>query len=240
MRDQFLDLVGHTYDLGCVDLIKVEGTDTNTVVDGIASDRSVIVHGEFKDAIPEFEGVFGLPSLSNLKTLLNLEVYREDAKLSVKSDAQKGPTSLLFENKDGDFKNEYRFMIKEVVEQQLKTAKFKGATWNLEIVPAAASILRLKYQAQANPEESTFQAKTVKGDLIFYFGDHSTSNGEFVFQHEVDGELKKKWHWPIAHIISILSLPGDKTYRISDQGATEIVVDSGLAVYTYILPAQTK
>jgi len=40
--------------------------------------------------------------------------------------------------------------------------------------------------------------------------------------------------------LSILSLPGDKKYRISDQGATEITVDSGLAVYQYLLPAQSK
>jgi hypothetical protein len=35
-------------------------------------------------------------------------------------------------------------------------------------------------------------------------------------------------------------LPGDKTVKISDQGATEITVDSGLATYTYILPAHAK
>jgi hypothetical protein len=41
-------------------------------------------------------------------------------------------------------------------------------------------------------------------------------------------------------VISILSLPGDKKFRISDQGAAEITVDSGLALYQYLLPAKTK
>jgi hypothetical protein len=41
-------------------------------------------------------------------------------------------------------------------------------------------------------------------------------------------------------VISILDLSGDKTFRISDDGAAQITVDSGLAVYNYILPAQTK
>jgi hypothetical protein len=37
-----------------------------------------------------------------------------------------------------------------------------------------------------------------------------------------------------------MDLPGEKTVRISDQGATEITVDSGLATYRYLLPAQAK
>jgi hypothetical protein len=41
-------------------------------------------------------------------------------------------------------------------------------------------------------------------------------------------------------VISILSLPGDKTFKISDEGAAMITVDSGIAEYNYILPAQTK
>ncbi len=240
MRDYLLDLVQHTYDLGCVDLIKVEGTDEKTEIHGVAADRSVVIRGEFKEPIAEFIGTFGLPSLSILKTLLNIDEYTEDAEITVKRDANKGPVAMNFSNKAGDFTNDYRFMVAEIVNEQLKTAKFKGASWDVTIEPMAAAIMRLKFQSMAHPEEDTFKAKTEDGDLVFHFGDHSTSNGQFVFQHDVDGELKKSWHWPIGHIINILHLPGDKVYRISDQGATEITVDSGLAVYTFILPAQTK
>ena len=92
----------------------------------------------------------------------------------------------------------------------------------------------------ANSTESTFIAKTEDGDLKFYFGDHSTHAGNFVFAPDVTGEVKRGWHWPIAHVINILSLDGDKTMKISDDGAMQIVVNSGLAEYTYILPAQSK
>jgi hypothetical protein len=40
--------------------------------------------------------------------------------------------------------------------------------------------------------------------------------------------------------MSILNLPGDKSMKISDAGAMQITVDSGLAEYNYILPAQSK
>jgi hypothetical protein len=46
--------------------------------------------------------------------------------------------------------------------------------------------------------------------------------------------------WPVKVFQSIMDLPGDKTVRISDAGAAEIVVDSGLATYRYLLPAQAK
>jgi len=39
---------------------------------------------------------------------------------------------------------------------------------------------------------------------------------------------------------AILNLNGELTMSISDQGAMQISVDSGMAKYDYILPAQSK
>jgi hypothetical protein len=61
-----------------------------------------------------------------------------------------------------------------------------------------------------------------------------------VVHSAVGGQLKRAWSWPVTQVLSILSLTGDKTMRISDDGAMQITVDSGIAVYNYILPAQTK
>ena len=44
----------------------------------------------------------------------------------------------------------------------------------------------------------------------------------------------------MQQVIAILSLGGKSTMRISDQGAMQITVDSGIAEYHYILPAQSK
>jgi len=95
-------------------------------------------------------------------------------------------------------------------------------------------------QAQANAEEPNFQIRVDSGDLKFFFGDHSSHAGEFVFQPQVKGTLKRSWSWPVAVVQNILALTGDKVMRISDDGAAEITVDSGLAAYSYILPALTK
>jgi hypothetical protein len=41
-------------------------------------------------------------------------------------------------------------------------------------------------------------------------------------------------------VIGILDLTGDKVMRISDDGAAQITVNSGIAEYNYILPALSK
>ena len=241
MKDHLSDLVSHTVDLGVIDLIKVVGTDTTTLISGMAEDRSVIVEGQYAKPVADFVGTFGMPNLSKLKILLNLQEYRENAKLGIKQRGDdKGPESINFANAAGDFRNSYRFMSAEMVNEKLKPVKFKGANWHIEFEPAVASILRLKMQAQANAEELNFQAKTENGDLMFYFGDHSTHAGNFVFHARVTGQLKRVWSWPIKTFISIMDLVGDKVVKISDDGAAQITVDSGLAVYNYILPAQSK
>ena len=240
MRDHLLDLVEHTHDLGVIDLIKITGTDKQTDISGIAEDRSVVVEGKFTNPVADFIGTFGMPNLSKLKILLNLQEYKENAELSLTRKDNGSPDGINFKNATGDFKNNYRFMASEIVNEKLKTVKFKGVNWHIEFTPTVAAIQRLKMQAQANAEEVNFKAKTDGKDLKFFFGDHSTHAGNFVFQPEVGGTLKREWAWPIKTVISILDLTGDKTFRISDDGAAQITVDSGLAVYNYILPAQSK
>ena len=243
MRDHLLDLVEHTYDLGCIDLVKITGDDKTTVIDGLAEDRSVVVQASFKQPVAEFVGTFGMPNLSKLKVLLGLEPYKQDAKISINSQERNGasvPVGLNFENNAGDFKNNYRFMTSEIIEEKLKVVKFKGVDWNIEFEPTIAGVQRLKYQALANAEELTFNAMSDGSDLKLEFGDHSTHAGSFIFQPDVNGKLSRTWSWPVKQFISILDLTGDKTVHISDQGAAQITVDSGLAVYKYILPAQSK
>ena len=244
MRDNLLDLVEHTFDLGFIDLVKITGTDKGTDIAGLAEDRSVVVDAAFKTPITEFIGTFGMPNLSKLKILLGIPEYKEGASITVSKQDRNGvdtPVGLHFENKAGDFKNDYRFMTSEIIAEKLKTVKFKGANWNVDFEPTIAGIQRLKFQAQANGEETVFTAKTESNDLKLYFGDHSTHAGNFVFQPEVGGTgLARAWAWPVKQFISILDLTGDKTIKMSDEGAAQITVDSGIAVYNYILPAQRK
>lgn len=242
MRDYLLDLIEHTHDLGCIDLIKIIGNDQETTIDGTSEDRSVVIQGKFNGPVPEFVGTFGMPNMDKLKILLNLQEYRENATITINKQNRNGqdvPVGLHFQNAAGDFKNDYRFMSQEIVTEQIKSGKLRTTTWNINIVPTIPGIQRLKMQAQANSEEPNFSVKVANNNLQFNFGDHSTHAGEFVFHAGVTGTLPRTMAWPKKQVISILDLVGDKQIQISD-GVMMITVDSGLAKYNYILPAQSK
>jgi len=240
MKDILQDVVAHTHALGFLSLVKVSG-DTETTIDSMAEDRSVILSATSSHKVAD--GTFGMPNLDKLALHLKNPEYKDSAKIEVVKAERNGeliPTHIHFENSAGDFQNDYRFMNKAIIEEKLKTVKFKGATWNVEFQPSMASIARMKLMSAAHSEEPTFNVKTKDGNLVFSFGDASTHAGEFVFQHGVEGALQHTWSWPVAQVQSILSLDGDLTMSISDQGAMKISVNSGMATYDYILPAQSK
>ena len=242
MKDILQDVVAHTHALGFLSLVKVSN-DEGTAIDSMAEDRSVILSAETHTPVNEFVGTFGMPNLDKLSLHLKNPEYKDNAKIDVVQAERNGetvPTHIHFENAAGDFQNDYRFMNKAIIEEKLKTVKFKGASWNVTLQPSVASIARMKLMSAAHSEEPTFNVTTKDGNLVFSFGDASTHAGEFVFQHGVEGKLQHTWSWPVAQVQSILSLDGDLTMSISDQGAMMISVDSGMAKYDYILPAQSK
>jgi hypothetical protein len=184
-----------------------------------------------------------MPNLNKLDIILKCPEYKENFTIDVVKQTRNDeivPTGLHFKNGAGDFENDYRFMSTAIINEKLKSVKFKGAAWDIEFTPSMASIQRFKFQSAAHSEELVFQVKIDNSNLVFSFGDANTHAGNFVFHAGVTGKLKQNWSWPVVQIQSILNLTGDKTMRIADAGALSIVVDSGIAVYEYILPAQSK
>jgi len=240
MKDYLQDMIAHTSALGFIDLIKITGTDQETKINASSEKQTVMITGTFKNASPDFIGTFGMPNLGKLKTILSFDEYGDDSKISVVRNGASLPESVHFESKNGDFVNDYRLMSKEIADDQVKIFAYKGKDWDVEFVPSVESIIRLKKQSQVHSEEETFATRTANGNLYVDFGDVSTHNGNFVFQAGVTGTLSKKLKWPVTHVISILNLPGDKVFRINGAGALEITVDSGLANYSYLLPAHMK
>jgi hypothetical protein len=188
-------------------------------------------------------GTFGMPQLEKLRYLLDGKEYQEDAKIEVTMGDRNGesiPVGLHFENKDGDFKNDYRFMNQDIINEKLKTIKFRGVKWDVDVTPALNAIQRFNFQAGANTEHTTFLAKTDGDQLKFIFGDMSSHGGEFVFATGVTGKLTKGWTWPVVPVLSILKAAdvNNTVMSFSNEGAMQITLDSGLAVYKYIIPAQ--
>ena len=245
MIDILKDIVKHTHGLGFLDLVKITGTSDSTAIDSMAEDRSVILQGSFHKPQSGMIGTFGMPQLNKLDIHLKCPEYKEKANINVITGTRNGaetPTGIHFENEKGDFKNDYRFMNAEIINEKLKTVKFKGVKWDVEIEPTVASVQRFNFQSVANTEHNSFVVRTEDGNLIFTFGDQSSHGGEFVFAKDVKGTLNKGWSWPVAQVLQILKLSDSAkvTLHFSNEGAMQVTVDSGLGKYQYIIPAQAQ
>ncbi len=243
MKDILADIVSHTNKLGFLNIVKVTGTKDKTLINSMADDRSVIMYAETTDPYPDMIGTFGMPQLEKLRYLVEGKEYQEDAKIEIVKDKRNEeivPVGIHFENKDGDFKNDYRFMNQDIINEKLKTVKFKGVKWDVEVNPTLNAIQRFQFQAGANTEHTTFLAKTENKQLKFVFGDVSSHGGEFIFASDVVGKLTKSYTWPVMPILNILKIAdvNNTTVSFSDEAAMQITLDSGLAVYKYIIPAQ--
>ena len=246
MKDILSDIIANAGSIAGVERIKVIGTPTKTTVSAIGENQSVVMVGEFKTPVKKFEGTFGMPNLNILRTILGFDEYDEKSNITVErktstSDPKETyPSSITFTNEQGDFYNEYRLMAPELINSLVPNASFKGAVWNVSFVPTVNGIQRLKKQSQACNSETSFSYKLVNNELKVYLGDQSTHSANFTFQNNVTGTLNKTWNWPVKQFLAIMDLTGDKTIKVSDKGATEITVDSGLCNYTFWLVAQTK
>ena len=206
MKDILQDVVSKTHSLGFLSLVKVNSETEATTIESMAEDRSVILNSTTHNAVSEFNGTFGMPNLDKLALHLKNPEYQKDAKIDVVKAERNGeviPTHIHFENASGDFENDYRFMNKQIIEEKLKSVKFKGATWNVTFQPSMAAIGRMKLQSAAHAEEPTFNVSTKDNDLVFSFGDQSTHAGTFVFEAGVEGTLAHTWSWPVAQVQAI-------------------------------------
>ncbi len=243
MKSVLQEIVAHTTGLGIIELVKVTGTKDSTKLNAMAEDKSVVMESEFKNTIPEFEGIFGMPNLPKLDIILGIPEYKENEVVQIvrqKKGDNDLPVCIHFNNQAGDFENEYRLMSTEIVSSKVPGLKFQGANWDVTISPSQSSIQKMKFQAQANSDEKVFMVKTDKINLKFYFGDHSTHAGSFIFEHNVTGKLKNEFSYPVQQVMNILSLNGDKLMQFSDKGVIKITIDSGLAKHEYLVPAQVK
>jgi len=245
MKDILQDIVAHTNKLGFLNIVKITGTEDKTQIDSMSDNRSVIMQAETTAPIAEMIGTFGMPQLEKLRYLLDGKEYQDDAKIELVTASRNGetiPVGLHFENKDGDFKNDYRFMNQDIINEKIKSLKMKGLKWDVEINPSITSIQRFQFQAGANPEHETFLVKTDGDKLVFSFGNSVNHAGEFVFESGITGKLTKEWHWPVVPVLSILKIADANNTTMSfanAEGALQITLDSGIAIYKYIVPAKT-
>jgi len=245
-KDVIQDIVKMTAGLGFINAVKITGSDNETSLDAMDTERTVIVKATLHNALPEFKGEFGLGNLGFLAGVTSLANYKEDdATVEVVARERNGvstPDHLLFKDKDNNT-DQYRFMSKEIIEQNLQTVKFKGTEWDVTFEPTKAKVAELQAIAGIyGGIEPNFTVKTDNGNLIVTVGAADGSfTGKRTFAHNVDGELNEGYAWPLGQVLAILKLgmSANCVMQISKRGALQISIDTGIGKYDYILPALT-
>lgn len=223
-----------------LDLVKITGDAQQTLIEGVASDKTVVMHGKFRSAIPEFIGTLGLPNLSRLGVMLNIPEYRENAQISTTQHPDGGLATVVLSNSDQSFTNVYRLMTAAMASSAVASVTFREPQWQLEFEPLTASVQKFRYQTQALSDSEQFQTYTKNNHLYFELGEPSSHLGTFVFHTPCQGQLREQLSWPVRQVQAVLNLTGDKRMKISDAGAMQITVDSGVAEYRYIIPTKQK
>lgn len=245
IKSVLMDIVKHTSGLGIIENVKVSGTDGATTIAAMDQNKTVILTAKMHDVVPEFHGDFGMGNLGLLTSLMRLSSYQEaGATIDVvraERNGEETPTTLVFKDTDGG-KDQYRFMSKEIVDQAMKVATFRGASWDVQVTPAAKRIAQLGEVAGIySGVDPAFSVKTEDGNLVLEVG--STEGGVVgrrVFAENVEGNLTTTWSWPLAQFLAIIKLGGTIVIQFSNQGACQIDVDSGIGMYSYIMPAMSK
>ena len=247
MRDILLDIVKHTHSLGFIQSVKIDGNDgSQTNIEAMDDDRSVVLQGKLHNPVTDLSGVIGLGKLGVLSGYLNFDGYTDKGSsikvIKKKRNDQEVAEELEFVSPKG-YNANYRFMISQLIEEKLKTVKFKGVNWDLTIQPTQQNLKDLNYFAGVmSGFEPTFVAKTDGDTLKFYIGDGSSDRVEIPIASNVSAKINKGWSWPLAQTLSILKLSNTSQASISfsEQGAMKITIDSGIGQYDYILPARTS
>jgi len=246
VNDVFKDILKHTHSLGIFEMVKVTGTLEDTVLETVDPEKTVIFKGKMKNPVPDFvDATVGLSRMKVLDGYLRYpEFDKEGSSVSIKKQDRNGtevPVEVEFVSPMGTDAH-YRFMLADVVNQQLKAIKFKGAEFDIEFTPTPQNLKDLNYFNNVLGEyEANFSPETDGTTLYFNIGDGVSDRTKIKISDDIDGSVTQAWKWPLDIILKILRLGdnGIATLSINNQGLLQIVVDSGLGEYTYLLPAKS-
>ncbi len=245
IKDTLKDVLKHTHSLGIFEMVKITGTLQTTEVETVDADKTVIFKGKTVKPVPDFvDNTVGLSRMSVLDGYLKFPGF-DDAEATVKVITQDRngatvPTEVSFVAQDGTDAT-YRFMLADVVNAQLKNIAFKGADFDVNIVPTQKNLKDLAYfNSVLSQFESTFSPRTEAGKLYFHIGDKGGDRTKILVAEGVEGEIAHEFRWPLDIVLKILRL-GDSAnvvLSINAKGLLQIVVHSGVGEYTYLLPSK--
>lgn len=246
LSEVFADILRHTHGLGFIDMIKIVSNDKETLIEAMDENKTVVFHGKLKTPLEDIQGTVGLSRMAVLQGYLKFPSFMaDDADIEIitqKRGEEDVPSEILFTSPDKHTAS-YRFMHKDIAEEQIKVPPFKGVEWDVVVTPTEANLKDLSYfNGVLGTFEPIFTAKVEDKNLNLHIGSGPTDRAVVPFTKNVDGELTgNRSNWPLIQTLAILKLAdkaGDCTMSFSSKGALKIEMTTPIGEYEYILPAK--
>lgn len=248
MREILSDIVKHTGSLGFLNTVKITGDDEKTIVESMDEDKTVVLKGELKTTVPDFEGTFGLYNLDLLGQYVAYAPFKaDDATIEVsrrKRGEEEFPEKVTFKSGSGT-EVVYRFMSQDLLPEQHKLRQ--DIPWDIDFEPTKQKISEFSQLSNMlSKYEDTFNV-AVDDDkkLHILLGDKlgSSHAGSIVFAEDIEGEMNDELYWPVQQTLSILKLgaaDGCVSVKFAKIGALMISIVSDHGEWKYILPGRKK
>lgn len=246
LSEVLTDILAQTHGLGFIEMMKIDSGTTETKIAAIDDAKTVVIYGTLKAPLTELNGVVGLARMAVLQGYLKFPPFTDDTStIEIKTTQRDGkdiPTEVSFSSTDGH-ESSYRFMHKDVVEEQIKVPTFNGAAWDVVIKNTDELMKDLSYfNGVLGAFEPVFTAKTDGTDLNFYIGSGASDRATVPVAKNVNGILNGAT-WPLIEVLAILKLAAkadDCTLSFSNKGVLKIEMETKLGKYEYLLPARAK
>ena len=149
IKDIFKDILRHTHALGFIEQVKISGTAESTTIEAMDADKTVILQGKLHNPVADFvDQTVGLSRMSVLDGYLKFPGFvDEGSAVNVETQSRNGddiPVQISFTSAEGHT-GSYRFMLADVINQQLKSVTMKEIPWDVTITPSQKNLKDLGY-----------------------------------------------------------------------------------------------
>lgn len=247
LQDVFSDILSHTFGLGFVEMVKITTDAKETKIEAMDENRTVVIYGKLKAPVPDLEGTVGLSRMAVLQGYLKFPPFVADTATITIEKQKRGtdevPAEIKFTSPDGH-ESSYRFMHKDMAEEQIKVPPFKGAVWDVAFTPTEENLKDLSYfNGILGSYEPVFTPKTDGAKLNFFIGSGPTDRATVPVASGINGVVKGDRSWPLLQTLAILKLATKAdscTMSIANVGALKIDINTPISDYEYVLPARSK
>ena len=247
--DILKDTVKHTYGIGLFSKVKITGNSKETSLSAHSDDKNVFLYGIYKNIISDFvDQEIGMSRLDVLKGYCQYPGYADDtAIISIETQTfnkESIPAEIKFKASSGTTST-YRFSSLSKLPKESKkewnVAVFNGAEFDITFQPSLANLKDLNnFSTILSSYESLFMPETKNGDLYFNIGSGACDRSEILICKDIGFQLTNKMVWKLENVLPILKLGENSTMvlSINDDFLLQIIVDTSIGTYTYLLPAQ--